>query len=60
CAWRALRRSRENLAFWRWLVTYRRRALPVVMAAIAEHAGHAELHVLHGPRAVNEFLRGRL
>jgi adenylate kinase family enzyme len=56
CAWRALRRSRENLAFWRWLVSYRRRALPVVMAAIAEHAGHAELRVFRDPRAVERFL----
>src|SRR5262245_33703619 len=56
CAWRALRRSRENLAFWRWLVAYRRRSLPAVMAAIADHAGHAELHVLRNPRAVEQFL----
>jgi hypothetical protein len=57
CAWRALRRSRENLAFWRWVVSYRRRGLPAVMAAVAEHAGHAELHVLRGPRAVARLLR---
>ena len=56
CAWRALRRSRENLAFWRWLVTYRRRALPVVLAAVAEHAGGATVHVLRDPAAVERFL----
>ncbi|GIJ49222.1 topology modulation protein [Virgisporangium aliadipatigenens] len=56
CAWRALRRSRENLAFWRWLVTYRRRSLPTVMTAIATHADHAELHVLHNPHAVEQLL----
>ena len=56
CAWRALRRSRENLAFWRWVVSYRRTALPAVMAAIATHAGHADLHVLRDPRAVERFL----
>jgi adenylate kinase family enzyme len=58
CAWRALRRSRENLAFWRWLVSYRRRSLPTVMATIAAHAGGAELHVLRSPRAVACFLSG--
>jgi adenylate kinase family enzyme len=58
CVWRALRRSRENLVFWRWVVGYRRRALPTVMAAIAEHAGDAEVHVLRGPRAVEHFLAG--
>jgi adenylate kinase family enzyme len=55
CAWRAIRRSRENLAFWRWLIGYRRRSLPTVMAAIAESAGHAELHVLRTPRAVERL-----
>jgi hypothetical protein len=56
CAWRALRRSRENLAFWRWLITYRHRSLPKVMAAIAANASHAELHVLHNPRAAERLL----
>jgi adenylate kinase family enzyme len=56
CAWRALRRSRENRAFWHWLVTYRRRGLPAVLAVIAEHGGHARLHVLRNPRAVSGFV----
>ena len=56
CAWRALRRSRENLAFWRWLLTYRRRSLPAVMAAIAEYADHAELRLLRTPDAVKQLL----
>lgn len=56
CAWRAVRRGRENLAFWRWVLGYRRRALPAVMAAVAAHAGKAELHVLRNPRAVERFL----
>jgi adenylate kinase family enzyme len=56
CAWRALRRSRENLAFWRWLLAYRRRSLPIVMAAIAANATHAELRVLRSPRAVEQLL----
>jgi len=56
CAWRALRRSRENLAFWRWLFAYRRRSLPTVMAAIAGNAAHAELRVLRGPRDVEQLL----
>ena len=56
CAWRAARRSRENLVFWRWLVTYRRRSLPRVMAAIAAHAREADLHVLRHPHDVRRFL----
>ena len=56
CAWRAARRSRENLVFWRWLVTYRRCGLPRVMAAIAADARDADLHVLRHPRDVRRFL----
>ena len=56
CAWRAARRSHENLVFWRWLVTYRRRSLPRVMAAVAAHARDADLHVLRHPRDVRRFL----
>src|SRR2546421_8641675 len=56
CAWRALRRSRENLDFWRWLFAYRRRSLPTVMAAIAANAAHAELHLLRTPHAVEQLL----
>ena len=56
CAWRALRRSRENLAFWRWLLSYRRRSLPTVTAAIARYAAGAELRVLRNPGAVEQLL----
>jgi adenylate kinase family enzyme len=56
CAWRAVRRSRENLAFWRWLVAYRRRSLPIVMAAIGDHAGHADLHLIRNPNAVEQLV----
>jgi adenylate kinase family enzyme len=56
CAWRALRRSRENLDFWRWLIAYRRRSLPTVMAAVAAHAAHAQLLVLRDPDAVERLL----
>jgi adenylate kinase family enzyme len=56
CAWRALRRSRENREFWCWLIGYRRRDRPVVLAAVAEHAPDARLRVLRSPRAVRRFL----
>jgi adenylate kinase family enzyme len=56
CAWRALLRSRENLDFWRWVVLYRRRSLPGVLAAIEADAGNAKLHVLRGPRGVEQLV----
>src|SRR3954452_1446715 len=43
CCWRALRRSRERLDFWRWLLTWRRRYRPRLMHHIAEHAAGASL-----------------
>ena len=57
CGWRAIRRSRENAAFWRWLLTYRRRSRPPLLAAVAAHAPGARVHVLATPRAVRRFLR---
>jgi adenylate kinase family enzyme len=56
CVWRAARRSRENLVFWCWLVSYRRRSLPGVMAALAAHARDADVYVLRKPRDVRRFL----
>ncbi|WP_211359633.1 hypothetical protein [Actinocorallia herbida] len=56
CAWRALRRSRETWPFWHWLLTYRRRGLPLIHAALAAHAAHADVRVLRSPRAVTRFL----
>jgi hypothetical protein len=56
CAWRALRRSRERADFWRWLLGYRRRSLPAIRQAIADHAAGADVHVLTSPRAVQRFL----
>jgi adenylate kinase family enzyme len=56
CAWRALRRSRERADFWRWLLGYRRRNLPLIRRAIADHAPAADVEVLSSPRAVRRFL----
>src|SRR5580692_12820204 len=56
CAWRAARRSRERADFWWWLLTYRRRSRPLLLRAIAAHAGDAEIHVLRTPRAVSRFV----
>jgi adenylate kinase family enzyme len=55
CAWRAMRRARERADFWRWLAAYRRQSLPVLMAAIAEHAADADLHVFRDPQAVSSW-----
>jgi adenylate kinase family enzyme len=56
CVWRALRRSRETREFWIWVYRYRRDSLPTVTKAIATHAPHANVHILHNPRQVRRFL----
>ena len=56
CAWRAVRRSRERADFWWWLLAYRRRSRPLLLQAIAAHAGDAEIYVLQTPRAVRRFV----
>jgi hypothetical protein len=58
CAWRALRRGRERPDFWWWVLTWRRRALPAILRAVADYAPHADLHPLRGPRQVRKFLDG--
>jgi adenylate kinase family enzyme len=56
CAWRAIRRSRERADFWRWLLAYRYQSRPTLMAAIANHAPNAMLHVFRSPKAVGRFV----
>jgi uridine kinase len=56
CAWRAIRRSRERVDFWLWLLTYRRRSRPPLRQAIAAYARDADVRVLRNPRAVRRFV----
>ena len=46
CVWRALRRSREQREFWVWLLTWRRREKPRLLAAIERHARTARFEVV--------------
>lgn len=56
CAWRAVRRSRERLDFWHWVVSYRRRWRPLALREIAAHAVGATVHVFRGPGAAQRWL----
>src|SRR5215469_7358031 len=56
CAWRAIRRSRERVDFWLWLLRYRRQGRPFLMKAICDQARQATLHVLRNPQAVRRFV----
>ncbi|MEV4578002.1 hypothetical protein AB0K16_32625 [Nonomuraea jabiensis] len=56
CAWQAIRRSRERADFWLRVWAYRRRSRPLLLSAIATHAGDAKLHVIRNPRALRRFI----
>ena len=56
CAWRAVRRSREQLDFWLWLLRYRRHSRPLLMKAIRHHGTTATIHLLRNPEAVRRFV----
>jgi hypothetical protein len=56
CCWRAVRRSRERLDFWLWLLSWRRRYRPKLMHEIAEHAAGAPLFVAHSSGEAADLL----
>jgi adenylate kinase family enzyme len=56
CAWRAIRRSRERVDFWWWVLAYRWKDRPVLLKAIANHAPDAALHVLRDPKALKKLV----
>ena len=56
CAWQAFKRSRERADFWRWGFEYRRKYLPLLRQAIAQHASKADVLILRDPRAAERFL----
>lgn len=56
CAWRSLRRSRERLDYWAWVLRYRRRSRPLVTSAIERYAAGADVHVFRTPRSAAKFL----
>lgn len=58
CAWRTIRRGRENADYWLWVRNYRRRSLPQVLREISAHAPQATVHVLRSPSMVRRFISG--
>ena len=56
CTWRSIQRSSEGIDFWRWVIGYRRRSLPVLIATIATHAPQARVHRLRTPRMLEALL----
>jgi len=58
CVWRSLRRSRERLDYWRWLLTWRHRARPGHLQRIARYPD-VRLMIIRSPedlaRALEEL-----
>lgn len=57
CVLRALRRSRERLDFWLWLLRYRTLYRPQVIHAIATHGRGSEVYILRSSEAAAKFLK---
>jgi adenylate kinase family enzyme len=55
-AHRAIRRSRERIDFWWWVLAYRWKSRPVLLKAIADYAPSAELHVFRNPDSLQRFV----
>src|SRR5271170_551457 len=45
CARRAIKRSRERIDFWWWVLSYRWKSRPILLKAIANYAPSSGLHV---------------
>jgi adenylate kinase family enzyme len=56
CVWRAIRRARERVDFWRWLLAYRNQSRPLLRKAIGDHAPNALLHVFRNPKELGRFV----
>jgi hypothetical protein len=56
CGWQSLRRGRQRLDYWIWVLGYRRRSLPIVVNEISSIALGAEVHVFRTPREARRFL----
>jgi adenylate kinase family enzyme len=55
CAWRAVRRSRERIDFWLWVLRWRLRSRPALMAAIRANADAACVRVVRNRRDVERL-----
>lgn len=59
CAWRSLRRGRERSDYWKWVLSYRRRYLPLIRQQIERDAPGVELRVMRRPKEATTFLHAQ-
>lgn len=58
CVWRAMRRGRQRIDFWAWVLRWGSTYRPQILAAVDRHAADAELVTLSRAREVERFLAG--
>jgi adenylate kinase family enzyme len=56
CLIRAIRRSKERMDFWWWLLTWRWIERPKIKKAIAEYASHADVRIFSRPAELERLL----
>lgn len=56
CVWRALRRGRQRLDFWLWVLQWRRTFRPRILVDVLRYAPRAEIVMLSNERDVKSFL----
>lgn len=54
--YRVLRRGREDIRFWKWMVTYRSRFLPNIMRDIVDTPNLVRVHVLRNDDDVDALM----
>ncbi|WJZ02652.1 hypothetical protein [Corynebacterium freiburgense] len=56
CTWRTLRRGKENLDYWRWVISYRFRYLPKIKRTIHQYGNGAKVHYVHSPWGIPDLI----
>jgi adenylate kinase family enzyme len=56
CMWRALRRGRQRIDFWLWVIRWGRSYRPRILADMQRHAPEAELVTLSSGKSVDDWL----
>jgi hypothetical protein len=56
CAFRAMRRSRERIDFWVWLINWRRQSKPSILHDIRINSPTADITIFRSPKELERFI----
>ncbi|MCX6540855.1 MAG: adenylate kinase [Actinobacteria bacterium] len=57
CVWRALRRGRQRIDFWAWVMNWGRKYRPQILDDVRKYAPTAEVVLLSNARDIDNWLR---